>query len=561
MQSTAGQVVKKLCHQLRLSLFAPLPEGSKYDAVIRRPGFERHAVLELFAPIFIVAIICTAWVGDDAFISLRTVHNFVNGLGLTWNAGERVQAFTDPLWVFMLSGLYALTHEAYFTTIALGFAVSLATLLLVGRNFTTSIFSGVFGLSILCLSSSFVVYSTSGLENPLTCLLLALFLISFFRLQDKPTNRQVFVLGLLAALSMTNRVDTGLFYLPALLLLIIRRRNIKTFVLIAASMLPILLWEAFSFLYYGFLGPNTAYAKLNTGISELPMLLQGLKYYLVSGAWDPLSGLTILAGTALGFKRGEWRERAVSAGLVLYLLYVVYIGGDFMSGRFFAGPLLVSVVLLMRLAPSPKKIQKASVVVGIVLLGLLAHPPTVTPDLWNIAGWDRFKTTNRPFGVANEHGAYFAATGLINVDPSALMIPDHHWSRQGLALRQSGNAVALKPNIGFFGYFAGSDVYIIDSCALADPLLARLPVADLNNWRVGHYFRDIPEGYVETLKSGTNMIADPNLAMYYDKLKEIVSGNVFSLHRLRTIVDMNLGRYDYLVEEYVQATKADGALP
>ncbi|MBK7217390.1 MAG: hypothetical protein IPH95_10125 [Candidatus Promineofilum sp.] len=33
-----------------------------------------------------------AWMGDDAFITLRTVDNFVAGRGLVYNVGERVQS-------------------------------------------------------------------------------------------------------------------------------------------------------------------------------------------------------------------------------------------------------------------------------------------------------------------------------------------------------------------------------------------------------------------------------------------------------------------------------------
>lgn len=37
-----------------------------------------------------VVVLRNAWVGDDAYISFRTVDNFVNGYGLTWNVAERV---------------------------------------------------------------------------------------------------------------------------------------------------------------------------------------------------------------------------------------------------------------------------------------------------------------------------------------------------------------------------------------------------------------------------------------------------------------------------------------
>ena len=36
---------------------------------------------------------------DDAMISMRYAWNLAHGNGLVWNPGERVEGFTNPLWV------------------------------------------------------------------------------------------------------------------------------------------------------------------------------------------------------------------------------------------------------------------------------------------------------------------------------------------------------------------------------------------------------------------------------------------------------------------------------
>ncbi|HET9905589.1 MAG TPA: hypothetical protein VFQ23_03085, partial [Anaerolineales bacterium] len=43
---------------------------------------------------------------DDAMISMRYAYNLAHGSGLVWNPGERVEGFTNPLWV----GFMALFH-------------------------------------------------------------------------------------------------------------------------------------------------------------------------------------------------------------------------------------------------------------------------------------------------------------------------------------------------------------------------------------------------------------------------------------------------------------------
>jgi arabinofuranosyltransferase len=62
----------------------------------------------------------------------------------------------------------------------------------------------------------------------------------------------------------------------------------------------------------------------------------------------------------------------------------------------------------------------------------------------------------------------------------------------------------------------------VDIFALSDPLLARLPANP--DSRTGHFLRDIPAGYIETLETGQNRLTDPDLAAYYDQLRRVISG-------------------------------------
>jgi len=76
-----------------------------------------------FIPLFVVIMLFTivvfqsAWLNDDAYITFRTVDNFVNGYGLTWNVSERVEPYSNPLWMFLVSILYFFTNEIYYTSL------------------------------------------------------------------------------------------------------------------------------------------------------------------------------------------------------------------------------------------------------------------------------------------------------------------------------------------------------------------------------------------------------------------------------------------------------------
>jgi len=50
----------------------------------------------------------------------------------------------------------------------------------------------------------------------------------------------------------------------------------------------------------------------------------------------------------LMFRRNDLQARVVCTGILFYVLYVVAIGGDFMSGRFFAVPVFLAVAEAIR---------------------------------------------------------------------------------------------------------------------------------------------------------------------------------------------------------------------
>src|SRR5579872_3088492 len=84
--------------------------------------------------LFVVVLLRNAWLGEDAYIGLRTVENFIYGDGLTWNVSERVQAYTCPLWILLHCAVCFVTREAYYTSIFLSLIVSLLAVAVVWRT-------------------------------------------------------------------------------------------------------------------------------------------------------------------------------------------------------------------------------------------------------------------------------------------------------------------------------------------------------------------------------------------------------------------------------------------
>jgi len=512
------------------------------------PKAGRKLTVVLFLVGFGVVLVRNAWLSDDAYITFRTIDNFVNGYGLTWNIAERVQAYTHPLWMSLLSGLYFFTREIFLTSHLFSVVISLTVVSIVAVQLARSTAAALLGITALTLSKAFVDYSACGLENPLTHLILLLFLLIYLR--HEPTSKTLFFLSLLAALGMTNRMDTSLLFLPVLAYSLTRLRTRRGLGALGVGLAPFVLWELFSLFYYGSLVPNTGPAKLNVGLTGREVLFrQGWYYVLNSLRWDPLTLTLTGLGIAVPLVGRRWRDLPAIAGLLLYILYVVWIGGDFMSGRFFAAPLLGAVVLLLdSLRDRPASsiwLPLFALVLGLGLGG--PRSPLLVGTRYGIDATNpaNLADVNR---IADERANYYSNTSLLMAERHA-ELPDHLWALEGRAARAAGPAVIERGSVGFFGYFAGPDIHVVDLLALGDPLLARLPPSNPDAG-VGHLGRMLPDGYIQTLETGKNVIADKNLALYYDKLSAVVRGDLWNLDRLAEVWRLNTGAYDRYLDAY-----------
>ena len=498
------------------------------------------SLLVLFTYVFLA----NSWIGDDAYITFRVVDNFVNGHGLTFNPDERVQAYTHPLWMFLLSAAYVVTSDLFYTTVALSYLLCVLAIAVAVRSFE-SIWSAALFVGLLISSKAFVDYTSSGLEYPLSFLLLSIFYVRFFRVVRKASvvwPAEIVVLSGIAALAFLNRSDAILLYVGPLAYLasitwsLYRLRLVRYF---AIGFSPIVLWLAFSYVYYGFPFPNTYYAKVATGIPRGVQLRQGLAYVANSINFDPFTlGVVGLTAAAAALSRRA-PEMAALGSALLYVLYTISVGGDFMSGRFFAMPLLVAALSLTPMMARRDTVLAAGV--ALLVYNVIAPlAPIKTRANYPDGAWS-WRLQN---GIKDERGHYHYFTNLLFYAPMKA-IPDHQWYRQGISFRNSSEKVSVQGSIGFFGFTAGPTKYVIDRNALSDPLLARLPVSEslYFEFYAGHFFRELPGGYLESRRERRNLIADPVLHEYYDKLMNVTSGPIFSSDRFRDIWDLNVGRY------------------
>ena len=515
----------------------------------------RIPILGFLVLVFLIVLLQNAWISDDAFITMRTVDNFVNGYRLTYNVGERVQTYTHPLWFVIIIPLYVALQNPYLVLFILSILSSIAVVLILLTRVSKSLASAVLGLTVLVFSQAFIDYSTSGLENPLTHLLLVIFIVVLFTGDDN--YQSLLMLALIAAFASVNRLDTLLLYLQAIFYVMFRIRTGRAILVVVVGFLPLILWESFSLIYYGFPFPNTAYAKIFTGIDSALLVEQGIQYFANSWEWDPVTLLVIAVGVVIPIFMRDWRKLSLSAGLLLYLAYILRIGGDFMAGRYFSVVVLGALAIILTISINMNKIVYVILILLVVFIGIFSKYPPVLTEIGSIDIEKHINTRYEKYvdhrGIANEKYYYYPTSGLIPI----LREPDReprYWANAVENFNEKINEKYLYfCCIGFFGYYLGPDIYIIDNYALTDPLRARLEVRDKNKWRIGHFERDFPPGYFETLVSRgeKNQILNPQLASYYDKLSLVIRGNLMDRSRLIEIIKFNVGYYDPLLEAYI----------
>src|SRR5882672_3141247 len=143
-----------------------------------QPSSRHNDVLAVMLTVPLLELYRTAWISDDAAITLRCVLNLLHGYGATFNIAERVQPYTHPLWFALISAGSLVTRNVFASTFLLSIGLSLASMWLLLTRVTTNFWAGVLAASVLILSKAYVDFSTSGLENPLAHLLILLAVIA-----------------------------------------------------------------------------------------------------------------------------------------------------------------------------------------------------------------------------------------------------------------------------------------------------------------------------------------------------------------------------------------------
>jgi arabinofuranosyltransferase len=443
------------------------------------------------APIVLVAVLATGkrWTFDDGFIYFRAVDQILAGNGPVFNVGERVESFTSPAWLALLTiGDVVSPLRLEYTAAALSIGCTalgmwLATLgsaRLVKSDRPSSDRPLVpLGSVIFASLWPVWVWSTSGLEIGLTYAWLGACLLVLARWatgprQRPPTNPSLVLLGLgwliRPELALSSMAFVAVVVTPPGL-----RRSERVRAIAVAAALP-LGYQIFRMGYYGLLVSSPAIAKegmaanVGTGWFYLRDFLG--PYLLV------LPLLAVGVGVAAPFvggllHAGEVRPATVvivfAATGCLHAAMIVMVGGDYLHGRLLLPALFAFLAPFFVVAAT---IRNLEVLVGVSVwatVSLLAlRPPDESRRTVLGNGHSGSLMTYEDYGF-RQRGAdqpWIDGAGLYVAHEGG----GGGGERTRIDLEHPDEIVVATYPLGAVGYALGPEVRVVDLYGLADPL-------------------------------------------------------------------------------------------
>ncbi len=400
------------------------------------------------------------WIADDAFISFRYSRNWAAGQGLVYNPGERVEGYTNFLWVALLTPFEWFGWHLALPSTVLTLTFLVLTLVLVARlgvrhgPRSAPPYLSV-AAALLAFNYVFASYATSGLET-----MMGAFWVLFAL--DCADRERPYIAGLAGILATMTHPDHAIFYVALASTYLIDGRLPWTERLarlaryaaaFAAVYVPYFAWR---WHYYGDFFPNTFYTK---SASQL-YFLQGFRFLGISGLSAGLWATLPAAALGMWVHRSRRLARFTALSVPLFLLYVAKIGGDFMLGRLLC-PLLPPVFAMAELGIRWLWTKPGLAVrfASAVLLALACTAAVPTPIA---RPYEKF------LHVADERTFYTVSSY------GSLSMKNVYW-RRALALNKALPKLSRPPvlalgSLGIIGY--ETDVPIVDNYGLVNRELA-----------------------------------------------------------------------------------------
>lgn len=331
------------------------------------PSWVGYLFLLLGLAAHLVLLVQYDFTQDDAYITFRYAANFINGDGLVYNAGERVEGYTNFLWTILMiiGGLAGVDYVVY--SKVLGGAFGLGTIILlffaarsVFADLTRTRQIVLSGLSAFILGTvySFAYWTVAGLETAAFTFLTVLSLYLY-------TRRSFLAIPSLVAASLV-RPEGALVFVFILVYEIVSRRQVTGYAGALAILYIVFLipFVVFKLSYYNSLLPNPFYAKTTFTLQQVRYGLE----YTGQFFWHYLGAGVFLLPALFRFRRLPPGLKTMVVFLLVYTLYITVIGGDVLKVHRFFVPLFPLFILAMVYGMYELFRRKSVFILGLVIL-------------------------------------------------------------------------------------------------------------------------------------------------------------------------------------------------
>ncbi len=281
----------------------------------------------------------SGYVKDDAYISLRYARNLASGLGLVFNPGERLEGYTNFLWILLATPAFWLGANplAWMQFLGCASAAGAAIYLFLASRWLhregEATVSDAIPSLLFASSTSVALWSVSGLEG---CFMALCSAGAFFHLhRGRETGRRGDVLGagiwlLLACLTRPEGHALVLLAGIPLSLDVLKTRTLDRGRLLGMGLLAVVIvpYHLFRYFYFRDWLPNTFYVKASAG----PLVWeQGVEYVKECLAFNVNGVLLSLAIPALFLRKDRGPRLHALLVVLFFLLYLAKIGRDEMK--------------------------------------------------------------------------------------------------------------------------------------------------------------------------------------------------------------------------------------
>ncbi len=337
-------------------------------------------VLIAFPAVLLFSYICYQlnFTQDDAYISYRFVENFLNGNGLVFNIGERVEGFTNFGWVIYMIFLGKLSLDYILISKLTGFLFGIGILgiiFLLGNKlveFNKDKILIYLALYLTACSQSMAYWAVAGLETTAFAFFALLSLYLFIQ------KNKLLPFAIITAVLL--RPEGALIAIILVLTELITTRTFPKYSFRSAVVALILglPYIAFKLIYYGSLLPNSFYAK--TGMSS-DQLSNGIEYTTRFMTHYGFYGIPLIIAIVM-FRKLSKEFQSVIIFTVIYTIYITVVGGDVLKVHRFYIPLiglyaLFAVYLVQLLISKINSKLKLPVIIitALLLCGLTYYLP------------------------------------------------------------------------------------------------------------------------------------------------------------------------------------------